>query len=95
MSKNQNDDIDLEDLRYYFDSQRRDSIDSSRVGRKSGQVLALRNKLLSLPEEEFNVAIRTLEQMVDSAPKNGDSDKTPAEKKADAINLFNKQSQTQ
>ena len=58
--------VKLSDLFYYFDSQERNRLDQGRLGRKSGQVLALREKLLCLPEPEFDVAIRTIEQIVGS-----------------------------
>ena len=56
----------LSDLAYYFDSVECDRLDSGALGRKAAQVLTLRQKLLSLPEPEFDAAIKTLEKLVES-----------------------------
>ena len=36
--------FDIDELRYYFDAEQRDSIDRGSISRKSGEVLALREK---------------------------------------------------
>ncbi len=56
--------IKLADLMFYFDSQERDRLDQGRLGRKSGQVLALRERLMKLPTEEFDVTMKSIEALV-------------------------------
>ncbi len=56
--------ISLDDLSYYFDSQMKDAVDFGSYGQKTGAVLALRQKLMKLPEDEFDVAIKTIEKIV-------------------------------
>ncbi len=52
------------ELQYYFDAQQRDFLDRGAIGRKSGEFLALRDKLLALPDAEFEVAMKTLRNLV-------------------------------
>jgi hypothetical protein len=54
------------DVAYYLDSQQHDANDASGVSRKNGQFFALRDKLLRLSDEEFDVAIRAIEGIVSS-----------------------------
>ncbi len=61
--------VDLKELRFYFDSQAKDRMDHGAYGRRSGQVLALRESLLSLPEGEFDMAIKTIGKLVEGGNK--------------------------
>ena len=56
--------IKIEDVYFYFDGVERDRLDASGMSRRSGEVLALRERLLRLPEAEFDVVIRTLRQVI-------------------------------
>lgn len=56
--------IRIEDVYFYFDGVERDRLDASGMSRRSGEVLALRERLLKLPEAEFDVVIRTLRQVI-------------------------------
>jgi len=56
--------INLEDLHYYFDSREKDTLDHGGRSRKSREVLALRDRLLTLPDSEFEMAIKTLNNML-------------------------------
>jgi len=56
--------IKIEDVYFYFDGVERDRLDASGMSRRSGEVLALRERLLKLPEAEFDVVIRTLRQVI-------------------------------
>ena len=67
-------------------------MDRGSAGRRSGQVLAIREKLLALPEGEFDLAIKTIERMV--VGKNEDNEvaqkeKTKAQRK-EALELFDR-----
>ena len=57
--------IKLADVCFYFDAVERDSMDAFGQSRRSGELLALRERLLKLPEAEFDAAIKTLRGMVD------------------------------
>ncbi len=73
--------IDVGTLAFYFDSQEKDSLDHGRLGRKTGQVLALREKLLAMPEAEFDMAIRTIEKLVSGVNANMTMDKERKDRK--------------
>ncbi len=81
--------VKLEDLFFYFDSQEKDWLDQGRLGRKNGQVLALRQKLLSMPDTEFDMAITAIERIVEGRPQEIESPmkKRKSERKA-AMELF-------
>lgn len=79
----------ISQLCYYFDSVERDRLDVGAIGRKAGQVLVLRQKLLSLPEPEFDAAIKTMEKLVDTIPgKNGERGNSASRR--EALELFEK-----
>ena len=88
MKESNDEEISIQELQYYFDGQARDSLDSGKVNRKCSQVLTLRNKLMQLPDEEFNVAIRTLENMV--GDPSGESSDSRAENDLMARQLYSK-----
>lgn len=78
----------LEDVCFYFDGVERDRLDAAGVSRRSGEVLALRQRLLQLPEAQFDAAMQALKAMVEtgkgvSAPASG-----RAEGQARANSLF-------
>ncbi len=45
--------IDVSELQYYFDAVERDSLDRQSHSRRSSEVLAIRDKLLTLPDKDF------------------------------------------
>ena len=57
--------INLVDLQFYFDSQSKDRLDISGPSRRSGEVIALRERLMGLPEHDFDAAIRTIHKLVE------------------------------
>jgi hypothetical protein len=59
--------VPLDDLAYYFDAVDRDRLEASGTSRKAGEVLALRERLLKLPDGQFEAAIKTLHALVDGA----------------------------
>lgn len=70
--------IDLDSLHYYFDSREKDSLDYGGRSRKSREVLALRDRLLSLPDSEFEMAIKTLQRMIDGEDDQPQSQDDPS-----------------
>ena len=78
--------ISVADVSWHLDAMRQDGIDRGGQSLRSGQVLALREKLLMLPSQEFDLAIRTLSKMVD-----GKEDKSAAElpiRRAAGVELY-------
>lgn len=56
--------VRFSELQYYFDAQQRDFLDRGAMGRKAGEFLALRDKLLALPDQDFEVAMKTLRNLI-------------------------------
>ena len=71
--------IDIDDLRFYFDSQEKNLIDQGKWGMRVGAVLDLRRKLLTLPQKEFDVAYEAIDRIV--AP-HADTDKDRKDREA-------------
>ncbi|MFW7380478.1 MAG: hypothetical protein ACOH5I_16820 [Oligoflexus sp.] len=70
--------INLEDLHYYFDSREKDTLDYGGRSRKSREVLALRDRLLTLPDQEFEMAIKTLHQMISGEKQKDEKNENPS-----------------
>ena len=81
--------FDLDELRYYFDAEQRDSIDRGGISRKSGEVLALREKMVLLPDQKFDLAMKTMKKMVDESMPAGESE-TKEERSETAHELYSK-----
>lgn len=62
--QNESKKIPIKDLRYYFDSVERDRMDQCSTGVRLAKILTLRDQLLSLSDEDFNVAIQTINKVV-------------------------------
>lgn len=82
--------IDVSDVRYYFDAQEKNSLDGSQYCLKSRAILALRDRLLTLPDKDFDSAIRTLHGLLDQNTKAQGSDDSVPNKAAgkDALSLY-------
>jgi hypothetical protein len=59
---------DLKDVSHYVDAQRMDHQHLSSLGRMQ-QIAELRTKLLLLPQNEFDLAMKTLSKLVGQGPK--------------------------
>ena len=81
--------FDIDELRYYFDAEQRDSIDRGSISRKSGEVLALREKMVLLPDQKFDLAMKTIKKMVDESMPVEDSE-SKEEKAEKAQDLYSK-----
>lgn len=79
--------VRLEDLAFYFDSVERDRLDSAGTSRKSGEVLALREKLLRLPDQEFEATLKTVKGLLTPVSDEAD-DQKPAGRRDRARQLF-------
>lgn len=56
--------IDVSELQYYFDAVERDSLDRQSHSRRSSEVLAIRDKLLTLPDKDFEAAVQTIKNIL-------------------------------
>lgn len=87
--------VDVDNIYYYFDSQAKERIDRGEMGRRSGDIIVLREKLLSMSHADYSAAIKVIEGMVDkhvaSAPKPTDQ----ATVRKDALDLFHQASATE
>ena len=61
--------VKLDELRYYFDCEAKNSLDKGGHERRNSQVMMLRERLLALPEADFDAAIKTMEKIVAHEPK--------------------------
>lgn len=55
------------DIAYYLDAQLHDAADRDGVSRKNARFFALRERLVRLSDEQFDVAMRAIEGIVNSA----------------------------
>ena len=56
--------ISLESVTFYLDGVERDRLDSMGAGAKTGEVIALRDQLLKLPDEAFHAAVKSVKALV-------------------------------
>ena len=80
--------IKLEDLCFYFDGVERDRLDAAGLSRKSGEVLALRERMLRLSDGAFDSAIKALKSLVDDAAHTDDGAEAAPGKKRRAAELY-------
>jgi hypothetical protein len=69
MRNNKEQSVHLDELSFYFDAVAKDRYDQGTLSRRNGQVLALRERLLSMPEYEFDAAMKTMEKIVGQSPQ--------------------------
>lgn len=74
--KNEADSPERRDISYYLDARDCDERMTSQLSLKSGRLLALREKLLAIPDREFEVAMCAIEQIVASLVEKPGSEKT-------------------
>lgn len=82
--------IDISELQYYFDAVERDSLDRLSHSRRSSEVLAIREKLLTLPDKDFQAAVQTIKNILTpNAVKTTDLDENRV-KRQQAAELYDK-----
>lgn len=82
--------IVVSDLQYYFDAVERDSLDRQSHSNRSTHVLAIREKLLTMPDKDFEAAVQTIKNILSPGsgkPTASDEQKT---KKQQATELYEK-----
>jgi len=73
--------VKLDDLYFYFDAVDRDRIDGSGRDRRASELLALRERLLKMPEPAFEAAIKTIRSVVESPADADDAPGSPSRRK--------------
>ncbi len=80
--------IDVDELQYYFDAQERDTLDLQGRSRRSSEVLTIRDKLLSLPQADFEAAVQTIKNMLQPNGKKDKSADDAKTRRRDANELY-------
>ncbi len=83
---NANSKFDAKDLQYYFEAQEQDTLDLQGRSRRASELLKIRDRLLSLPEKEFDTAVLAIRSLLSPQP-HGDA-KDQKTKKKDASELY-------
>jgi hypothetical protein len=82
--------IDVSELQYYFDAVERDSLDKMSHSRRSSEVLAIRDRLLTLPDKDFEAAVQTIKNILSpNSPASVPGDEQKA-KRREAAELYEK-----
>lgn len=82
--------ISIDDVRYYFDAKEKDSLDVGPRVHRNREVLSIRDRLLALPDKDFEVAIRAFKKMLtDDTKPQAKNEQAPE----DAQTLFESASQ--
>ena len=87
MSSN-NSKIDVDQLQYYFDAKRKDTKDKHSACDRSRRVLDLRDRLLTLSDVEFDLALKTLNGLLDQSKSSVKDAKSSSQKSREALNLY-------
>ena len=87
-SRKEQDRVAIGDLFYYFDAKERDRLDAGGVGRKQSTYLAVREKLLRLPDAQFDAAMKAIEALVGNGIGADRSGADAALKSRTALELF-------
>lgn len=80
--------IDVSELQYYFDAVERDSLDRISHSRRASEVLAIRDRLLTLPDKDFELAVQTIKNMLNPANSKETDPKVQQAKKQQAADLY-------
>ncbi len=81
-----NKNFEQSDLQYYFESQQHDTYDLQGRSRRVTEVLKVRDRLLSMPEKDFETAIHAIRAILD--PKAQKDEVDAKAKKRDASELY-------
>ncbi len=82
--------ISIDDVRYYFDAKEKDSLDVGPRVHRNREVLSIRDRLLALPDKDFEVAIKAFKKMLVDDSKPGSENQQNPE---DAQTLYESASQ--
>jgi hypothetical protein len=80
--------INLQDVYFFFDANRMDTLDKGYFTDRTTRVVALRDSLMTLPTPDFDLAVRTLEKLVSKDKKNTLRKSSPEKASNDVFNLL-------
>jgi hypothetical protein len=80
--------IDVSELQYYFDAQERDTLDRLGHSRRSTEVLTIRDRLLALPQRDFESVVATIKNLLTSPAQDGAKTEEAQRKRKDAGELY-------
>ncbi len=89
MSEDKKTAIDVSDLHYYFDAQERDTLDRQGYSRRSSDVLTIRDKLLALPQKDYDSVVQTIKNILNPGHAESMTNEAKARRK-DASELYDK-----
>lgn len=78
--------FDAKDLQYYFEAKEQDTLDLQGRSRRSSELLKIRDRLLSMPEKEFDSAVHAIRTLLN--PQTAPDNKDQKTKKKDASELY-------
>ena len=79
--------IDFQSIYYYFDAVNQDRMDAGGISRKTAEILKLRDKLILLPPDDFDAAIKALDKLCE--PKaNHDGQRPAIPRKDQGLELY-------
>lgn len=78
--------FDAKDLHYYFEAQEQNTLDLQGRSRRASEVIKIRDRLLSMPEKEFESAILAIKSFLN--PQVAGDNKDQKTKKKDASELY-------
>lgn len=81
--------FDPRDIQYYFEAQERDTLDREGRSRRSSEVLSIRDKLLALPERDFNSVVQTIKSILNPG-SSAEEAANAGSKRKDAADLYDK-----
>lgn len=89
MSEDKKSLVDVRDLAFYFDAQERDYLDRQGYSHRTSEVLTIRDRLLALPQRDFDTVVQTIKNML--SPGSADT-QSPEQKsrRRDAGELYDK-----
>ncbi len=78
--------VSFDEVSFYFDGVASDRQDQFGLGRRTASIMALRERLLTVPEAEFNAIMKTLNKMVEGNEQPADQKNRLAQQKIDQAN---------
>jgi len=79
--------IEVRQIEYYFDSVIRDRLDTGGISRRNATLMALREKLVKLPDAQFDAAVKMLEAFL-SAPSDVSQSTSDSSRQSQAAEMY-------
>ena len=82
------------DMSFYFDGQEKNSLDYGRLAARMGQVIGIRDKLLAMPERDFDSVVDAIGKIIGNTsgsherPRHQEEMRESADKQLETSNLI-------